>query len=305
MTGKTMKGNKTSDHRNRSVYKEGIVSIITNMALFGLKLWAGIVAGSIALKADAWHTLSDSVSSVIVIIGTKLSSRRPDKNHPFGHGRWEQISAIFIGFLLALIAFDFSKDAIQRFQENEGVVFGTLAIVVTIISVFAKEGLAQYAFYVARRTGNSSVKADGWHHRTDALSSLVVLVGIFLADRFWWIDGVLGMVIALMLFYASYEIIRDAINKLLGEDVDPATVKYITELIGTVHSGNIEPHHFHMHNYTSHQELTFHIKLNRDMTLQDSHHIATSIENKIREETGIYSTVHVEPWGFDHGSDYH
>jgi len=300
-----MKGNKTSDHRNRSVYKEGIVSIITNMALFGLKLWAGIVAGSIALKADAWHTLSDSVSSVIVIIGTKLSSRRPDKNHPFGHGRWEQISAIFIGFLLALIAFDFSKDAIQRFQENEGVVFGTLAIVVTIISVFAKEGLAQYAFYVARRTGNSSVKADGWHHRTDALSSLVVLVGIFLADRFWWIDGVLGMVIALMLFYASYEIIRDAINKLLGEDVDPATVKYITELIGTVHSGNIEPHHFHMHNYTSHQELTFHIKLNRDMTLQDSHHIATSIENKIREETGIYSTVHVEPWGFDHGSDYH
>lgn len=308
MTGKTMKGNKTSNsthHRNRLVYTEGIVSIITNMGLFGLKLWAGIVAGSIALKADAWHTLSDSVSSLIVIIGAKLSSRNPDKNHPFGHGRWEQISAIFIGILLALIAFDFSKDAIQRFKANEGVNFGTLAIVVTIISIVVKEGLAQYAFYVARKTGNSSVKADGWHHRTDALSSLVVLVGIFFAERFWWIDGALGIVIAFMLFYASYEIIRDAINQLLGEAADPATVKYITELIGTIHSGDISPHHFHLHNYTSHQELTFHIKLNKEMTLHDSHQIATAIENKIREETGIYSTVHVEPWGFDHGSDYH
>ena len=85
-------------NRERAGYTEGIVSVIANMVLFALKLWAGIVSGSIALVADAWHTLSDSVSSLMVIVGVKLSSRKPNQKHPFGHGRWEQIAAIFIAF---------------------------------------------------------------------------------------------------------------------------------------------------------------------------------------------------------------
>ena len=84
--------------KNKAGYLEGFISILVNLGLFGLKFWAGIVSGSIALIADAWHTLSDSVSSVIVILGVKLSSRKPDKEHPFGHGRWEQIAAILLGF---------------------------------------------------------------------------------------------------------------------------------------------------------------------------------------------------------------
>ena len=91
--------------KNRAGYIEGLVSIIVNTGLFGLKLWAGIVSGSLALTADAWHTLSDSFSSIIVILGVKLSSKKPDKEHPFGHGRWEQIAAIFIGCLLGIMAF--------------------------------------------------------------------------------------------------------------------------------------------------------------------------------------------------------
>ena len=195
--------------RERAGYLEGIVSIIVNTLLFGLKLWAGIVSNSIALVADAWHTLSDSASSVIVIAGTKLSSKKADKEHPFGHGRWEHIAAMFIGFLLVIIAWAFIKDSIIQYKARESANFGLIAIIVTIVSILVKEGLAQYAFYLSRKSENASVKADGWHHRTDALSSVIVLAGIMLRNYLWWIDSALGIIISLMLFFAAYEIIRE------------------------------------------------------------------------------------------------
>ena len=189
--------------KKKASYIEGLVSIIVNIGLFFLKYWAGIVSGSVALIADAWHTLSDSLSSVIVIAGAKLSSKNPDKEHPFGHGRWEYITSIFIGITLALIAFGLSKDSIQQFKTKEAAQFGIIAIVVTIVSIIIKETLAQYAFYLGRKSDNTSIKADGWHHRTDALSSVIILVGIFLKDKFWWIDSALGIAVSLMLFYAA------------------------------------------------------------------------------------------------------
>lgn len=284
-------------------YQEGIISVISNSALFGLKLWAGIVTGSIALTADAWHTLSDSISSIIIIIGVRLSSKKADKDHPFGHGRWEQIVAIFVGFFLAIIAFEFCKDAIMRFKGRESVHFGTIAIVVTIISIVVKEALAQYAFYIGKKTGNLSVKADGWHHRTDALSSVVVLIGILFAGKIWWIDGALGIAVALLLFYASYEIIMESVNKLLGEEPEGELIDQVKEIINSVYPKDVFPHHFHIHNYVSSKEMTFHIKLQKDMDIESGHKIATDIENNIKEETGIIATVHYEPTDYIHPSD--
>lgn len=286
--------------KSKAGYTEGVVSIIVNSVLFALKLWAGIVSGSIALVADAWHTLSDSLSSVIVVAAVKLSSKKPDKEHPFGHGRWEQIAALFIAFMLGIIAYDFLKDSIQLFRSRESASFGTLAIVVTIISIIVKEALAQYAFYIGRATGNVSVKADGWHHRTDALSSVVVLVGILFAGSFWWIDSVLGIIIAIMLFYATYEIARESINKLLGEVPDTNLVESIKETINRESGIELHPHHFHIHNYVGHQELTFHIRLAGDVSVGEAHDIATKVEIAILENFGIISTVHVEPLGTKH-----
>ena len=166
-------------------YQEGVVSVILNLLLFVLKYYAGIVSASVALIADAWHTLSDSLTSLMVIIGIRLSTRKPDKEHPFGHGRWEQISAIIIALLLVMVGIEFIRDSIAKFTAHEFARFGAWAYVATILSIVVKEGLAQYAFRIARITGNSSVKADGWHHRSDALSSVVVLAGIFLSPYIW------------------------------------------------------------------------------------------------------------------------
>ena len=289
--------------KNKAGYIEGFISILVNTGLFGLKLWAGIVSGSIALTADAWHTLSDSLSSIIVIFGIKLSSKKPDKEHPFGHGRWEQIAAIFIGFLLALIAYDFLKDSIIQFKTKESANFGTLAIVVTIISIVVKEGLAQYAFYIGKKTGNLSVKADAWHHRTDALSSVIVLIGIFISDRFWWIDSILGIIIAFMLFYAAYEIIKDAINRILGEEPSKELIEKIHALVESNYHANVYSHHYHIHNYVNNKELTFHIKVDNKMDVLSAHEIATNIEKKIKKELHIMATIHFEPQGFVHDGD--
>ncbi|MDR2470005.1 MAG: cation diffusion facilitator family transporter [Tannerella sp.] len=284
-------------------YTEGIVSIVVNTALFTLKLWAGIVTGSIALTADAWHTLSDSASSLIVVASVRMSSKKPDRKHPFGHGRWEQIAVLFIAFLLGVIAWNFMEDSIARFLQKETASFGTVAIVVTILSIVIKEGLAQYAFFIARKTENMSVKADGWHHRTDALSSVAVLAGILFADHFWWIDSLLGVIIALMLFYISYKIADEAVSKLLGEEPDEALTNRICDAVKTVYDGDLRLHHFHIHNYATHRELTFHIKLDNRLTIETGHRIATDIEELVYGQFGIIATIHVEPLDFVHHTD--
>jgi len=289
--------------RKKASYQEGTISIIVNTCLFGLKYWAGIVSGSIALTADAWHTMSDSISSIVVIIGARLASKKADKDHPFGHGRWELISAIIIAIILVLIAFGFITDSITELKTRESANFGTVAIVVTIVSIVVKELMAQYAFFLGRRSGSSTVKADGWHHRTDALSSLVILVGILFKGYFWWIDGVLGIVVSLMLMYAAYEILMEAVNKILGEEPGEELISEIKEHIRTLYDEDLHPHHFHIHNYISSKELTFHIKLRNNISVEAGHAIATAIEELIDEKLSIKSTIHLEPIDFVHEND--
>jgi len=281
--------------KSKAGYVEGFISIIINSALFVIKMWASIVTGSIALAADAWHTLSDSLSSVVVVIAAKLSSRKADKEHPFGHGRWEQIASLFIAVILGIIAYDFLRNSIIQFNHKDKVEYGLPAIIVTIISIITKELLAQYAFYIARKTGNISVKADGWHHRSDALSSVVVLIGILFARQFWWVDSVLGIIIAIMLFFATLSILRETITKLLGEEPGRDLIKKITDEVIAVYGTDLKIHHFHIHNYVLHKELTLHIRLDRNYTIEKGHEIATGIENIIKNKFSMVTTVHVEP----------
>ena len=276
-------------------YIEGSVSIIVNTILFAFKMWASVLTGSIALAADAWHTLSDSLSSVVVVVAAKLASRKADKEHPFGHGRWEQIASIFIAVILAIIAYGFLENSIKHFIDKEKVDYGLIAIIVTAVSIIVKELLAQYAFYIGRKTNNSSVKADGWHHRSDALSSVVVLAGILFAKQFWWIDSVLGIIIAFMLFYAAFMILKEAITKILGEKPDEKLTGQITDEIKKIYNDDLNIHHFHLHNYVNHKELTFHIRLNENLSIGEAHKITSKIEKSILEKFDMSATIHVEP----------
>lgn len=275
--------------------QEGWISIIGNTVLFGLKYWAGIVTGSLALIADAWHTMSDTISSVIVLIAAKVSSKPADDDHPFGHGRAEHIAAIIIGVLLAIVAFDFIVGAISKFSSKEKTVFGTIAWVVTIVSILAKEAMAQYAFWAAKKTNSSILKADAWHHRSDALSSIVILIGLTVGNYFWWTDAVLSFIVALMIGYTSYQILSKEITSLLGESPDKELLLSIRETAQKACYRPIHLHHIHIHNYGQHSEMSCHIKLPPKMPLEDAHEICTKIENAVEEKFGYISTVHPEP----------
>lgn len=284
-------------------YREGMVSVVMNTALFGLKFWAGVACGSVAIVADAWHTLSDTFSSVIVIVSVRLAAMRPDEKHPYGYGRWEQIAALFIGCMLGIVAYDFASEAIDRLQNGTPTSFGPLAIGVTAVSIVVKEGLAQYAFRMARKSGNEAVRADGWHHRSDALSSVVVLLGILFAKHLWWIDAALGLAVAAMLFFATYKIIRQTVDELLGEKPSDALTEQIKRIAAATSSEELKVHHLHLHNYVTHKELTLHIKMDGNKSLRECHKVATRLEDNIKDQLGIDTTVHLEPLGDAHDTD--
>ena len=285
-------------NREKAQIFEGVLSVVINAVLFAVKFWAGIVTGSIALMADAWHTMSDSLTSIFVVIAAKLASKKPDKEHPFGHGRWELITALIISFILVMIGYEFLVNSIDRFLNRESVVYGTLALVITAASIIIKEALAQYAFYLGRKHDNPVITADGWHHRSDSLSSVVVLIGI-LATRivadFWWMDSVLGVFCALAIFYAAFKIMKEAITRILGEEPKQEFIDGLSAEVKKIYGSDLKLHHFHLHNYISHKELTLHMMLDKDMTIKSGHDIATVIEDMIKEKFDMEATIHIEP----------
>lgn len=285
----------SKEHKIFLGYLEGAISIFLNTLLFGLKYWVGMQTFSIAIIADAWHTLSDSLTSLVVIIGFKISSKPADKEHPFGHGQAEVVSSVIIGTMLAIVGFNFLIASIQRFNNQQSAVYSTLAIIVFVISVIVKEGLAQFSIRTGKKINASSLVADGWHHRSDALVSLMVLAGIFAGRYFWWVDSVMGIIVSLVIFYTTYLILKESINILIGKIPAEDFKKEIEKIVTDCASQDVLLHHLHCHRYGDNKELTFHIRLPAKTKLAEAHRITDKLENKIREKMGIETTIHMEP----------
>jgi len=272
----------------------GWISIITNLLLFSFKFMAGTVSGSIAITADAWHTLSDSLSSLVVVIGSIAASKKPDKQHPFGHGRAELVASLMIGFMLTLVAYHFLEEAIVRLQQKEVVSYGMLAYSAIISSVLFKEFLARLNLHFARLNNSSSLKADGWHHRSDSLSSLVILVGMVIGNKLWWIDSLLAGIVSIMILITAFEIIKEASDKLMGSAPSAEQIKAIKTICAENCDEELQPHHFHLHEYGDHREITFHIRFDGDIPLRKAHQIASKVEELVRKKLAVVATIHLE-----------
>jgi len=280
-------------------YLEAFISICVNIALFAIKYWVGLKTASIAIIADAWHTLSDSFSSVILYFGFRISIKPADSKHPFGHGRAELISSLIIGTILFVIGFNIFRESLQRFRMHHSANYSVLAVIIIIISIILKELLAVFSFWSGNKTNSPLLKSDGWHHQSDAFSSLLILMGIFLKRYFWWIDSVMGMGMSILLFYAAITIMNKSVSSLIGEAPDDELMSKIEEIIGKTTYHNLIPHHLHCHNYGHHKEITFHIVLPAEMKLKDAHEIAEKIENSIRKELRIEPTIHIDAFAHD------
>jgi cation diffusion facilitator family transporter len=277
-------------------YLEGWLSIVINTLLFAVKFWAGSRIGSVSMVADSWHTLSDTLTSVVVIVGFWIMARPADKEHPYGHARAENIAAIIIGVLLAVVGVYFGYESIQRLLHRQSVSFSLLAIIIFAVSVLFKEGLAQFAFWAGRKADSQAVTADGWHHRSDAIASLLIVVGALVGAKLWWMDGALGVGVALLIIWAAVGIIRETSSILMGEELDGETRKVILENVRKEYADVADDvHHLHVHRYGGTVALTLHIRVPAAMSVKESHAISDRIEGRLKREMRLDATVHMEP----------
>jgi cation diffusion facilitator family transporter len=286
------------DKRKNCGYFAGGLSIIVNLLISAVKFFLGMAVNSVALVADAIHSLSDVATSLIVVIGFGVSAKPPDKEHPFGHGRVEQIVSIVIACMLIVVSIEFFINGINRLQNPVPVEFRWSIVIVLTITIIAKIILSAVTFNLSKLIDSSALKADAWHHSTDAISTILVIIG-FILYRFglYYIDGVVAIIIALFIAYTGISIIFESGSILVGKAPPPQFTEDIKELALSC-GGITDVHHIHVHDYGGVTEVTVHIRLRADMHLNAAHAKATEVEQCIRERIkGVEVTVHAEPAG--------
>lgn len=281
--------------RKEAGYVEGWLSVLINTSLFIVKYLAGVMFNSIAVIADSVHTLSDSLTSIIVVISFWIAYRPPDKEHPFGHGRAEQVGSIVIGTLLAVVGWEFCVRSYDKLINMQPMNFNWILMAVLLTSALVKELLARFSLRLSVKYDSKSLAADAWHHRSDAVASALIAIGASLGRDVWWVDGVLGILISAFIIYVAVRMIYDSSREILGYAPTPDLERDIVNVITSVSKDVKDVHHIHIHKYGEHVEVTLHIRLPPSIKLVDAHEIASEVERELKMKYGWEVTVHVEP----------
>lgn len=275
-----------------------LVTIVVNLILSIFKVLAGIIASSSAMISDAVHSASDVFSTIIVMIGVKISEKEADDKHQYGHERIECIASLLLAFVLALTGFAILKTGIDNIKHPSNLeVPGLLALVAAIISIVVKEWQYWYTRAAAKKLKSGALMADAWHHRSDALSSVGALFGI-LASRMGYpiFDPIASIVISIFILKAAYDIFIDAVDKLVDKAADDQTEKKIRETILTV-PGVEGIDSLKTRLFASKIYIDTEILANGELTLKEAHLIAESVHDRIESEIeGVkHIMVHVNP----------
>ncbi len=283
----------------KEVYKVSIFSIVSNVVLMIFKLIAGIVANSYALISDAVHTGSDVFSTFIVMIGVRISSKDSDDNHEFGHERFESIAAIMLAVILFITGIGICYAGISKIAKGDYEIleFGWLALSVAIISIVTKEVMYQYTIRVSKKINSGALKADAWHHRSDALSSIGSLIGVVGAMLGVPIlDAISSLIICLFIFKVAVDIFLDAVSKLTDEACDKQTEEQLYKLIKSV-EGVINIDNLKTRKFGNKVYVQVDICADKNLNLTKSHNIAENVEIAVLTEFNIVKEcfVHVNP----------
>ena len=258
------------------------VSIVVNFVLSVLKLLAGLLARSGAMVSDAVHSASDVFSTVIVIIGVKAAGKDSDREHPYGHERMESVAAIVLAVVLLFTGLLIGLEGVKRLRTPEDLpVPGVLALIAAIVSILVKEGLYRYTIAAANQIRSDALRADAWHHRSDALSSIGALIGIGGAQLGWPIlDPIASLIICLMIGKAALDIFREAVRKMVDERCDEATESAIRSL-ALGHAGVDGVDALRSRQFGNKVYVDMEIAVNGGLTLTEAHAIAEGVHDEI------------------------
>ncbi len=280
-------------------FLEAWVSIVGNIVLFLFKLLAGLALNSIALVADAFHSLSDVLTSVVVLLGFFFGSKPADSDHPHGHGRMEQVATLIIAIMLLGVAVSMGKGSVARILHQKPVHSNLTVVLLLLASAAFKEWMASFSVYLGRKINSTALYADAWHHRSDAIATLLVAVGLVVSPLgLFWLDGVLGLGVALLLLWVSWDLSRTSVNELIGKAPDPQIVELIRSFT-CAQPGVLSCHGISIHDYTSRAEASLHIVVKERMSAVKAHGVAQGVEMGLKEKLGPQYTVsvHIDPPG--------
>lgn len=283
----------------KTATRVSVVSIAGNAALSLFKLLAGILAHSGAMISDAVHSASDVMSSFIVIIGVKLSVRAPDKEHPYGHERFECVAAIVLAVVLAVTGLLIGYKAIGSIDAKGGaqVVPGVLALIAAVVSIAVKEAMYWYTRYYGKRLNSTSLMANAWHHRSDALSSVGALIGIAGARLGHPVmEPLASLVICVFILKAAYDIFRDAMGKMVDRAADADTEKKLSDCV-LAHPEVLGIDRLQTREFGSRIYVDLEIRLDGALSLYEAHAIAERVHDHIEREfpSVKHIMVHVNP----------
>lgn len=293
-----------TETRERAIYKATWIGFFVNVVLSAGKLVAGFVGRSGAMIADGVHSVSDFATDIVVLLFVRLSAKPKDECHDYGHGKYETLATVVIGVALAGVAIGILVDSAERIAQvlrGESIARpGIVALVAAAVSIVAKEALYWYTMATAKRVNSPALKANAWHHRSDAFSSIGTLLGIggayFLSEQWRVLDPIAAIVVGALIIKVAYDLVMPGLNELLERSLPK---EQEDEIVALVLADNrlSDVHNLKTRRIGAGIAVELHVRVRGDMSVTESHAITRDVEQRLRRQYGDRTQViiHIEP----------
>ena len=274
----------------------GAVGIGLNLLLFAGKLFAGTISGSIAITADAFNNLSDAGSSVVTLLGFRLAGRKPDPEHPFGHGRMEYISGLAVAGLILLMGVELGKSSLKKILSPEEIVSSPLVLAILAVSVAVKLYMFYYNRSIGKKIKSAAMSATATDSLSDAVSTTAVLIATLVGQLTGLnIDGWVGLLVALFILFSAYKAAKETLSPLLGQTPDPEFVERIEQIVLS-YPEVLNVHDLIVHDYgPGRMMISLHAEVSADGDLLQLHDVIDNAEHRLKKELGCMAVIHMDP----------
>jgi len=282
----------------------GVTGILLNLFLSVWKLIAGLLTGSISITADAFNNLSDAGSSVVTLLGFQLAGKKADDDHPFGHGRIEYLSGLFVAVLVILVGVELLKSSLDKIFHPGAVVFSWVSVGILLLSIAVKVWMCLFNRKLAARVNSTAMAATATDSLSDAAATATVLLGL-LAGRFLdlKIDGWVGLVVSLFVLRAGWGAVKDTVDPLLGTPADPELVRAIQRTVLSKPE-ILSVHDLILHDYgPGRRMMSLHAEVPADCDIMAVHDVIDDVEREIKAVYGIEAVIHMDPIRQDEGTN--
>lgn len=290
-----------TDYKNEKVRTAygtlcGGVGICLNIILFAAKLLAGTLSGAIAITADAFNNLSDAGSSLISLVGIRLAGKKPDPEHPFGHGRFEYITGLIVSIAILLMGFELGKSSFAKILHPEDIEFSLLTAILLIAAILVKLYMMLYNSIYGKKIDSVVLKATAKDSMSDMISTSAVLLATFIGAHYGIkIDGYCGIIVAALILYTGFSALKDTVAPLLGEPPAPEFIKEIEDIVLS-HNKIVGMHDLIVHNYgPGRSMISLHAEVPANCDIVEMHDIIDHVELELAQKTGAAATIHMDP----------